>query len=326
MESVKRNLRIILFVLLLAAVTVIFISRRDSTLKRSYSNYFPVNAATIDKVLILQGNDTIVLEQDSNKWVLNGITVARNDRLMFLMESLERIELVTPATKSAEKDIIENLLTKGKHVQLYSRGKLNKDFRIYYSATGIAGTYILPGQSETPFMVRLRGYSVDNIEEIFSADHRNWSENILFDLSPDEIREVIVEYPSEPEHSYKIFRSGNADLVLSDLKAAIPAELTNIQELSDYLYFFSNIRFQHMNDSIRSYYLSESPFAILRIVTQKNQLIHLEAYRLLHEPVGLNEYDINRFSGLINQGHDTVILDFAELDPIFRQMEDFKKK
>ena len=323
MGITRKYYSLVAFFLLLVTALIIFLTRRDGTLAERHSNFIPADVSTIDRIVISRGEDTIALEEEGQKWTLNEVSVVREDRLEFLLASLARLEIVSPVSRLLEKEVIEHLMAYGKRVQLYVQGKLDKDFLVCYDTTAIAGTYMMLERSEIPYMVRLKGYSGLNIENIFSVNLKSWKENVLFDLVPAEIREIIVEYPDEPFKSFRIFRSNDEKLVLSDLSTIIPDERTDVQEISDYLYFFNSIRFEFVTGTIPESILSGTPFAVLHISTLSNQIIHLKAYRLPASSDSPDEYSIKQFIGLANQ--DTVVLNYTDMDPIFRQLKDFQK-
>jgi hypothetical protein len=325
-SMIKKYLGYIVFLLLLIFALIILIGRRDSTLVKRYSDFSPGNISVIDKMIISQEGESIVLERDDQQWTLNGLMKARNDRAAFLTESLERIEIVTPVSKSLKDSIIKHLLAYGKHVRLFVRGNARKSFYVYFDTTGIAGTYMMLDKSDSPFLVRLKGYSGNNIEDIFSMDIKSWQENILFDYGPDEIREVLLEYPEAPQHSFRIYRGEDEGIMLSDLSTIIPRERISLQEIGDYLFFFTHVRFTYPEDAIPDRMVSGLPFAKLQVILNTGRIVNLNAYHFPASPDADGEYDMNRFIGLINDEHDTVILYYADMDPILRQIGDFQKK
>ncbi len=314
------------FLLILTAAVVILFSRKDGTLMKKNIDFAPENSSAINRIEISKDDEVILLERNNSQWMLNGIAAARNERIQFLLESLERIEIVSPASKMVQDSVIAHLISYGKYVQLSGRGNTDKHFYIYFDTTGVAGTYMMTEKSGIPYMVRLKGYSGNNIENIFSLNFKSWQENILFNFTPDEIREVMVEYPAETEHSFRICRDESDGIVLSDHISEWPKEKTNVQEIQDYLYFFINVRFQYPEKRIPDHVFSAQPFAKLSLIAGADRKINLEAFHLPASNGGSVNHDLNRFVALINNEQDTIILNYTDMDPIFRQIEDFQKK
>lgn len=323
---IKKYIGYIAFLLILIVALAVLFSRRDGTLLKKNINFFPENSSEINRIEISKDDETILLERNNNQWMLNGMTTARNDRIQFLLESLERIEIVSPASKLVQDSVIAHLLLYGKYVQLSGPGSTEKHFYVYFDTTGIAGTYMITERSGTPFMVHLKGYSGNNIESIFSLNFKSWRENILFNFTPDEIFEVTVEYPAETEHSFRIFRNESDGIVLSDHISVWPKEKTDVQEIQDYLYFFINVRFEYPDKRIPDHVFSAPPFAKLSLITGTDRKINLKAFHLPASNGVSGKRDVNRFIALINNGQDTIILNYTDMDPIFRQIEDFQKK
>lgn len=316
----------IAFLLILIVALVILFSRKDGTLLKKNVDFFPENISEINRIEISKNEEVILLERNNSQWMLNGMASAQNDRIQFLLESLERIEIVSPASKLVKDSVIAHLLLYGKYVQLSGRGNTDKHFYIYFDTTEVAGTYMMTGKSGTPFMVCLKGYSGNNIENIFSLNFKSWQENILFNFTPDEIREVMVEYPAETDHSFRIFRDESDGIVLSDLISVWPKEKTNTQEIQDYLYFFLNVRFEYPEKRIPDQIFSAQPFAKLGLIAGVSREVNLKAFYLPASNGVSGKHDLNRFIALVNNEQDTVILKYTDMDPIFRQIEDFQKK
>ncbi|MBN2480599.1 MAG: hypothetical protein JXB19_02570 [Bacteroidales bacterium] len=316
----------IAFLFVAAVALLILINQREGILVKRYSGFSPGNTSSIDKIVISQAGDTVILERRDNQWTMNGIQTVRDDRLDFILSCLKRIEIVSPVAKSVKDNVIEQLTADGRFVRIFVGGKVKTRFYVYYDADGIAGTYMMPEQSKDPFMVRLKGYSGSNIEGFFSMNPSSWQENILFELRPGEIREVLLEYPASPQHSFRIRQDDKDGIVLSDLSTTVPKEHTDLQEIQDYLFFFNNIHFEYSDGSVPDAMVSGLPFANLKVVLKTNREIDLKAYYLPVSGNAAEEYDMNRFIGLINGDRDTVMLDYADMDPVFRQIEDFQKK
>ncbi|MBN1158763.1 MAG: hypothetical protein JXA61_05235 [Bacteroidales bacterium] len=316
----------IAFLIVVTIAVLILINRRDGLPGRQSSEFSSGNASLIDKVVISKAEETVILEREEHHWMLNGTAIARNDRVDFLLSCFERIEIVSPAAKSMKDRVAEHLKTEGKLVRLYVNGNLRKGFHVYYEPEGITGTYMMLEDSEDPFMVRLIGYAGNDIEVFFSLNHRSWQDNVLFEQGPDDIREVRLEYPETPEHSFRIRHNETNGVVLSELTAPIPPENTDLHEIQDYLFFFSNIRYEYPEDPFPDSLISGSPFADLTVITGTGREIHLKAYRWPVSDNASEAYDLNRFIGLINDDRDTVILEYADMDPVLRRIEDFQKK
>lgn len=325
-RSTKKYAGGIAIILLLMAALILLFCRKYGSSATQEIYFSPQKISAVDRILILQENDSLLLERSDKKWMLNtGGAIARNDRVNLLLEFLARIEIVSPVAKKAEEHILELLHKKAKRVQLYIRGNLEMEFRIMYDSAVIQGTYMMPEESGNAFMVRLKGVAGDNIENIFELDYRSWQENILFDLGPDEIQKIDVEYPEAINESYIIFRNEDGDLELSGMSGTITENNTDMRELTDYLFFFRNIHFEYPEERISDSMVSALPFVELRLTSNTRVETDLKGY-LLRSYGESSDINISHFIGVVRDGRDTVILDYQDLDPIFRRLEDFQKK
>ena len=318
----------VVFMILLAGALLVLFKPRDGTLARRTRDFVPDDLSGVDRVRITRQGQSLELDLSQNgTWTVDGEVSARKDRINLLFAFMDRLEIVSPAAKKIRDEMTVLLSGQGTRVQLYVGGKPDKDFRIYYDSTDIKGTYMMLARTEAPYLVRLKGYAGDNLENIFEANRKSWQENIFLDLGPADIREVEVEYPMDEGKSFRLIHSGEGSFQLSGKEGQVTDAQTDRQEMEDYLYFFSNIRFEYLQEGIPAAGLaSASPFVLLRVVSNKGHNYDLKGYRLHANRDLSGGIDMSRFMGVIHQGHDTVMLDYDDLDPILRRLEDFQKK
>lgn len=322
-----KHLGIIAFIALLAAALVVLFNRNESTLAKRNRDFIPADKMDIDRIVITRNGKSLRLDLSENgTWKVNDEIAARRDRLDLFLAFLDRLEIVSPASKLIRDDVIAHLSEEGRRVQIYMQGRLDKDFMICYDSTGIRGTYMMLTRAKVPYLVRMKGYAGDNLENIFETDRINWQENFFLDLGPDDIREVEVEYPLNSRNSFNLKHNGPDSYLLSGIDGPVPDAQTDIQEMEDYLYFFSNIRFEYPREKYPDSLISSTPFVLLHVVSSNGNAYDLKGYRIQAGGDAAGDMHLSRFMGLIHDGQDTVILDYADLDPIFRRLGDFQKK
>jgi hypothetical protein len=316
---------LILFVLLSTIATLVF-TKKSRTLHKGIYAIIPQEVRLVDKIVITQKDNQITLDKSENNWKVNGTADARKEVLELLISSMQRIEILSPASKAIRNKISADMRSVGRNVKLYKGGRVIGSFFICYNPFQIEGTYMMDEQSDIPVMVKLKGYTEKNIENLFSMNLNTWRENTLFGYDPVDIKEIVVEYTSEPEKSFKILRSDNGDLILSELRQSLSIDLVNMHELSDYLYFFGKVKYKYEGISLADNMNSERPFVRIIVKSFQGSETTLTAYRYYRSVKSSDAFDKNRFIALINHEKDTVLINYPDIDPILRQKDDFQKK
>jgi hypothetical protein len=268
----------------------------------------------------------LTLEKNGNSWKVNGSDGARTDLIEVLLKAMQRIEIVSPASKMVRAQLTEKMAKHGRLVKLYRNNRLARSFYVYFDSLGIKGTYMMKPGSDAPYMIKLKGYSEQNIENLFPTSESIWREHVIFGFEPGHIAEITVQYPAEPGKSFRINRTDNNVLVLSDMVRPLPKDRINQQEVSDYLAFFGKIPFQPVANSAIAFADQEKPFIQIVVRDVKGNETTLKAFRIPVSPGDNRDYDKNRFVALINHDHDTVVINYADADPVMRQLGNFQKK
>ncbi len=313
------------FTAIIAAL--LLFDREKGTLGRRDSDFIPFNASLIDRFIIFQGNDSVILEKTNSGWTVNK-TLAANEELIELFKaSLGRIEIVSPSSRAVRQQITEMLYKEGSVVQLYVNDRLKSTLYVKYDTSGIRGTYMMRKGSRVPFMVRLTGYAADDITGFFSPRLNSWRSNLLIDCLSDSISEVILEYPGEESESFRIRKESDGTLVLAGFDDhEVSPEQIDQQKIEDYLAFFAGIPCQYDGYSLPEGFFRQKPFALLQVEDLNGRRNEVTAYRLPSSSGNGVSYDMDRFIALTGNGPDTAMVYYSDMDPVFRRIDDFLKK
>jgi len=313
-------------VVMLTAILVVLSTNKRRTMHVDITDFIPAGILLTDKIEFAQHDALLILEKGGNSWKVNGSSVARNDLVELFLTTLQRTEIVSPASKTVRKHLSEVIVSNGRYVKFYSNNRLTRSFYVYFDSLGISGTYMMKPDDNMPYMVKLKGFSEQNIENLFALHAAIWRENAIFGFDPDDILEIEVQYPVEPDKSFKIIQTSGGDLSLSDLMQTLPTESINRQEIADYLSFFGKISFRPVLVSPNVLPASEIPFFQIGVRDNKGGESTMKAFRIFSSPGNREIYDKNRFFAVINHDRDTVLINYADADPVMRELGDFQKK
>ncbi len=149
----------------------------------------------------------IVLERRSDAWWVNHDFKARKDAIENLLDALHRINLqFIPRPAAQEKMIVEMAATATK-VEVFGKNEeLLKSFFIGGTTPDERGTYIILEGTRAPAVVSMDGFE-GSLMPRFAMPLHDWRDRMIFEVSQDEIKELVVHYPSKRESSFVIRRS-----------------------------------------------------------------------------------------------------------------------
>ena len=324
----SQKILVILFFLLLVFAMLLFFSNKKSTLKSRISDFSIENIEQINKIIISKAENKISLEKEINNWRINGTYKARPAAISFFLNSLSRFEVRSPVSHKNQIRIINKLNTDSKKIEIYGNRKLLKSILVYHDTSGVEGTYMMLEQTQSPFLMKIKGYPGYNMDRLFPLNEQIWCDNTLFNYMPNDIGSIKIEYPDKPENSFQIIKPDRGKL---SLKHPDSNQLINefiYANVSDYLNFFTNIKFTFSHNPY-SYKLKEdAPFVTISIKNNDNVTSVLKGYRKYSDKdTQVNsKYDIDCFYGLLNGGSKMIELKYVDFDPILKDINYFIKK
>ncbi len=320
----RKILYAIAFTGLIILSAVALLTNRKSTIGKRQIDFALEDPSKVDRIIIENKTNRILIEKHNHTWRLNGKYTARQETVTMFLKALGRIEVVAPAPRSIRDSIVSNLEEKGSRLALYRGSKVLKSFVLYYENGLIPGTYMMGNRKKQPYRVGLTGYTGDNIESLFSTEEAGWKDNVLFGYSPADIAAVEIEYPQRQEQSFRIIRDDKKIPYLMAAGKTSPAAEADMEEITDYLSFFSPVPYSVAEGLRYDTGRFNDPFAILTVTDQNQTVFQMRSFRL-PDPGG-QDYDMNRYLAFINIDSLPVILKYTDTDPVMKAYRDFLKK
>lgn len=318
----------ILFIILLISAILLFLSNRDSTLKNRVKKFSVENTEQVDKIIIARGESRLQLKKENNRWKINGIYHGNPAAINFLLQSLSRLEIKSPVSNVNREKVVNMLNSGSKNIEIYSRKKLIKSISVYHDTSGVAGTYMMLKKSRTPFIMKIKGCQDINIDRIFSLDTEIWCDKTIFNYMPDEIKNLVIEYPGKPEKSFQIINTGEGIYYIKHPDKEQVINDYNKEKVAEYLYSFMNIKFNFLQEPDTYILENNNPFVIISLTGINDITLILEGYRkyLSKEIITGSEYDIDCFYALSNYESEPIELKYIDFDPILKDIDYFIKK
>jgi hypothetical protein len=264
----KKNLKLILTLLLLVGVAVYFLTKqRSSTLDKELTNFAVKDTSSVDKIFIADrsGRKILLEKKKDEQWTLNNKYDARMDKIHHFLSVLSRLKVTAPVGKNMFNNIIKQLSTTGIKVEIYSKGEKMKVFYVGNATQGADGSFMMLENSAAPFSVSMPGFD-GYLTPNFDCDEALWRSSNVFNCTYKEIISLKLQSFEHPNESFEFNKNGNS---LSDVQLKIqdrPIANFDTVRANHYLMQFAKLNYEAVAELVRE--------------TRKDSAMHMPLYKI----------------------------------------------
>ena len=345
--------KITLLVALILAVVAGFLifNKSNTTLDKGLHGFSVSDTASITKIFLSDKADhSILLErQESGKWLLNKDFNAHPENINTFLLTVANLAVREPVAKAAHNNILTLLAAQSTKVEIYQHShrikigqykffpyeKLTKTYYIGDATMDNNGTYALMEGAKAPvvlFMPGLRGY----IASRFSTADNDWREHTVFNKKLPEIESITVEFPAQPEESYKVINKNNTALELVSLADNQIVTAYDTLQLMAFVNAFKNIRFEALFNDMeverKDSITGVTPTHIITLKAMDGTVQDIKTYpRMLPEPEidvfdgSILTFDRDRMFAYIHNEKDFVLIQYFVFDKILLPLSTFTR-
>jgi len=343
----KKNRKIIFAIVILAIIAAMFIfTRSDSTLNKDYKDFAIADTSLVTKIYLAdKNNNSLTLKKNSpGDWTVNEDYKARNSGIETILNTMQKIRVRQPVSKAAHNSVVRRLASSSIKVEIYQMAnrinlfglvewfpyeKLVKTYYVGGATQNNMGTIMLIEGSPEPFVVhipRFRGF----VATRYSVNLKDWRDFSIFKQKPSKIESVSLEFPEQPELSYKIAAKNNNTFDVISLSNNQALQEYDTLKVLTFLSSFKNINFEALLNDKKPEFIdsvtSSTPFHIITLNEKSGKSIkiktfHKGIYEIDDEGNPIN--DLDRFYALVNDGKDFVLIQFYTFDKITRPINYF---
>ena len=332
----KQNRNLILILIPVSAALIYFIlTRSNSTIKPKLRDFSVADTGNVDKIFIADKlNHTAELTRSSSGvWMVNGKYLARQDAIINLLATLNKLAVKAPVANAMEQNVLKDLAGPlQKKVEVYAKGQLIKTIYVGGETLDKQGTFMLLENSSVPFEVHIPGHH-GFLQTRFIADENLWRDQAVFAAQEKDIKSLTVRYNEHTENSFTITKSEQGNL---SVKESLSAGEADTLKLHQYLAQYRRIVYEYIisesfQKSKKDSILRSKPFVEITLIERSGKSTNFKGYyRELNESDQevLKEskltYDPERLYGLIND-KEFVLAQFFQFDRILFTGRDFLK-
>jgi hypothetical protein len=345
--------RITLLIALLLAIVAGFLilNKSNSTLDKSLYDFAVTDTASITRIFMSDKSDRSILlgRQENGEWLLNNEFKAHPENINTFLLTVANLAVREPVAKAAHNNILTLLSARSVKVEIYQNShrikigqykffpyeKLTKTYYIGDATMDNNGTYALMEGSDSPvvlFMPGLRGY----VATRFSTIESDWRDHTVFNKKLPEIDYISVEFPQQPEESYKVVNNNNTSLELVRLADNKTLAAYDTLQLMAFVNAFKNIRyealFNDMETGRKDSITSVTPMHVITLKTKDGEIQDVKTFpRMLPEPEidvfdgSTITFDKDRMYAYINNEKDFVLIQYFVFDKILLPLSSFTR-
>lgn len=343
----KKNRIVIILVVVLAVIAIFLMNQnRGVTLRSEVGDFAIDDTASVTKIFMadMQGNEVLLEEVAPGNWSLNGTMKARPEGIEMLLSTMSKLAVKAPVSKSGYNTVIKRLATTSVKVEIYQMVfRINlfnllklfpheKRTKVYYVGSATPdnmGSFMLMEGSEIPFVVYLPGFK-GYVSARFTAYSSDWRDHTIFSEKPSQIKSIQVEFPQDPEQSYRIDKFGDQDLSIRQLSTGKVFDGFDTTRVVDFINAYRNIRFemsfQEITGKHQDSIIAQTPVNIIEVTDATGKTQKVTTYRRANLAIqqdldgNLLPYDIDRLYALIDENNELVIAQYFVFDPITRPL------
>ncbi len=335
-----KNIRInFLIAFLLIAIAGYYIFRNNfSTVREEDRDFAIADTSAVTKIFLAdKNNHSILLERKSaSEWILNTKLKARQQGVNLILDCMKKIRVQSRVPKNSFNTVLKELSSTGIKMEVY-RDNQDKPFKVYFiggSTQDVLGTYMMLENSTVPFVTEVPGFN-GYLTPRFSPVERDWLITEMFNLRPEEIKSITLEYMHQEEKSFTIENLGNSYRVTSPYNHKEVSSPDTLR-ISNYLTGFRELNFEtwdrflddRQTDSLRN----ATPVTTLTVVERNGTKTSIPMYlkpvtssSLAQSDSSGNplKYDTDRMYAFMKEGQQLVTIQYFVFNRIFAGISDF---
>ena len=197
-------------------------SSKDTAWERDFG---VENVDDITKIFIAdRRGQTTTLTRDGQQWIYNDQYRANQNIVKNLLQTLRQVDIKFIPPRSAIGPMVEDLATQGIKVEIYGKGdQLIKAYYVGGTTPDELGTYMIMEGSEMPYVTSIPSME-GGLRVRYDIFGDKWRDKALFDVNPEAIEAISIDFPKQRNKSFKLNRTGTETTVVPfyEISPALP--------------------------------------------------------------------------------------------------------
>lgn len=335
--------------LIIIVVSLYLYNNKDFSSSSNQGRNFSISSdEQISKIVLSKAfENAITLElTDDKSWVLDKEHQANNLAVNDLIRTAKNLSVNYPVAINERDSISSMLRNEGVRVDIYSRRYIislgswklfpfHRKISSFFVGDDVIdnhGAYMQIAKSDYPYIVHIPGYE-SGLNNTFIANHYEWRDPVVINLTPSQIKKVKVQISSKEEESF-IFLNNNGIFEFRDIENnQIPGFEFDVLKTQRFVSAFSELYFEKLiygnNLAEANKHMDTIPSFIIELEGINSKLTNLKLYHKIltdNEKAELGveiDVDPNLFYLLIND-NDYALARYFVFNRILRPLSFYK--
>jgi hypothetical protein len=224
MQEKRNRQRFILFIVLLAITTTVYLLVHREAKSPVDKTLFRIASNKTDRVEIVSKKDTIKLRVENGKWKVNDAYNADLNMIQVLFATIDQIEPKREVGANQKDSIGRLLQTEGSTVRFFENDNLQLEFQAGGNLRKTEAWYQLTS-AMNPYVMVIPGYRVYG-SGIFELDANGWRDKLIFNPNWRNFKSLTTTVFKEPSQGFTIVMKQNL-LVVDGIPEADTTKLND---------------------------------------------------------------------------------------------------
>jgi hypothetical protein len=311
----------------------------DGLYSEKDANFTIVDTASIQRIFMVQNDgQSVLLERSAipGKWTVNKKYEAMSLQLYNLLTCLYKQTAFAPVSEKDHDRVIKLLAGISVKVEVYN--KKGDKIRVFYvggEGPNYHGSFMMMEGSSTPYLVEVPGFK-GYLSPRFSTEVKDWRSRLVFNLKPDSIKSVKIDYEGEPLSSFLLKKDKEKIDVVLDPQMQGTVKNINKHRTDDYITFFENINCEgYLNGSndMGSSIQKNNKRCSVALTSTSGHIDMIDFYWMninkrsknMNQDTAIqtNKYDGDRMYAINTVTNDTMLVQFRTFEKLFRRGYEF---
>lgn len=332
----KRILIIAMVIIGLLGVAIYVTNKGgNSTLNSQLSDFAVEDTAAVSKIFLAdKNNNTITLTKTESGWMVNETYEARKEAVTVLLETLKRIKVRAPVSRSSFENIVKGIAGNSVKVEIYkSSNTPDKVFYVGGPNPDHTGSYMLMEGSNVPFLMHIEGFR-GYLTPRFFTNLNEWRNNAIFALNPNQINSIELDYPLNPDLSWILKKDEGGFFTLWEKQNKQQVSNIDSAYLARYIKRYETVYYEGIEETKPKSFIdsikASTPVQVYKVTDVNGKVNEVKVYPKPAAPGAEDydgnsiDYDLDRIYGWVNE-NDFTVIQYIIFDPLKKTVEDFKK-
>lgn len=255
----KKSLPLLIMAVVLVGVAVYFMTSGNSkgTSVLGQTDFAIPDTAEVGKIFIASTNGTTVTlsRESGGVWFVNGKFPARPDAIETLLSTFKNIYIQRPVAKEAVPQVSRVMAGGSRKVEMYDNdGDWIKTWYVGHATMDKKGTYMVletpqNDKSTVPYIMDKKGF-IGMLNTRFFTNENEWRSVVILKYDELTIKDLKVEYPGNPDDSFRIEYKGGNEISLFGIGDQEPLVAFDSSLVKDYLLNFKLASFENFKTGL----------------------------------------------------------------------------